>query len=424
MARNLYLIFGPPGSGKTSQAIDLARSLRLDHLSWGTIDRDPAKRVQYRKLFEVIDKKGTEDKSRSRLIGKIVEAEIKLLDKQCGLVLDGFPRRLDEAKDLVKITKRYGFEIKAVIRVNPSLESAFDRFNKRHICKRCKTLYDDDLNPAKLKGKCDIDGQNLYKKKTPLNEIEKDFLSYLSESVGATNHLRPYAEMYFDVSGDDEDMLVHSNILMKLKAHQKNSFHVYQRQSSANLETKFGKFKMITYLSRIDYCHQLAIVKGKVENNYNVLVRVHSSCITGDIFNSEKCDCGAQLHEALRLIEHKKNGVLIYLFQEGRGINIVNKLFAYDLQSQGLDTVEANEKLGFPAEMRKYEAVKDILDDLRIKSINLITNNPDKINKLTDLGVVVQQTTGLEIKPGIFNSHYLQTKKNKMGHRLSKYRIK
>lgn len=414
------MVFGPPGSGKTMHADSLSKSLHLEHLSWGTIQRDQQKRALYSKLFNRIDSNDTDDKSRSIFISKIIKLELENINSDKNVILDGFPRRIEEARELLKIAKANNLEIKAIIRINPSLETAFKRFNERFACSKCNALYDNELNPPVKVGICDSDNNKLHRLKISRIEIEKDFLSYLSESIDAVSYLKPYSDTCFDVSGDDEAILVHSNILMKLKNHLKDNIRLFDRMSSSKLETTFGDFKMISYLSRIDYSHHLAVIKGEVENCCNVLVRVHSSCITGDIFGSQKCDCGDQLHTALKLIEKEGKGVLIYLFQEGRGINIVNKLMAYELQTQGLDTVEANEKLGFPSEMRKYEAAKDILSDLKIKSINLITNNPDKINKLTDLGIAVQQTTRLEIKPGRHNYRYLNTKREKMGHNLTK----
>lgn len=207
--------------------------------------------------------------------------------------------------------------------------------------------------------------------------------------------------------------------MLKLKDRIKDTYQIYQRQSSSIVETKYGTFRLIAYQSRVDYSYHLALVKGNLRGSKGVLMRVHSSCITGDIFGSYKCDCGGQLQSAMKQIEKEGRGILIYLFQEGRGINIINKLKTYNLQRLGYDTVEANEKLSFPAELREYPIVREILKDLGVISVRLLTNNPDKINKITDLGVIVEDVVPIEINPNIFNARYLQTKKNKMGHKLT-----
>lgn len=175
---------------------------------------------------------------------------------------------------------------------------------------------------------------------------------------------------------------------------------------------------MFTYLSKVDYKENLAIIKGSVKNKRGVLLRVHSSCITGDILGSLKCDCGEQLQKALKTIEKSNVGILIYLHQEGRGINIINKIHAYELQGKGADTVEANTLLKLPVDMREYGAVKDILSDLEVKSIKILTNNPDKVYKLEELGIMVESVVPLEIKPHKHNKKYLLVKKNKMNHNL------
>jgi 3,4-dihydroxy 2-butanone 4-phosphate synthase/GTP cyclohydrolase II len=171
-------------------------------------------------------------------------------------------------------------------------------------------------------------------------------------------------------------------------------------------------------LSKVDYKHHLALVKGNVRNKRGVLLRIHSSCMTGDIFGSLKCDCGKQLEKALKIINKAGQGVLIYLYQEGRGINIINKIDAYNLQRKGADTVMANELLKLPPDMREYTAAKDILSDLGVRSVKILTNNPDKIYKLEELGIIVESSIPLEIRPHKYNKKYLATKKNKMGHTL------
>jgi 3,4-dihydroxy 2-butanone 4-phosphate synthase/GTP cyclohydrolase II len=187
---------------------------------------------------------------------------------------------------------------------------------------------------------------------------------------------------------------------------------------SVNFPTRYGNFRMILFEDILTKEAHLAVVKGDVKNKRNVLVRLHSSCETGDIFHSLRCDCGDQLETALKIIEQKGQGVLLYMHQEGRGIGLVNKLKAYHLQEKGLDTVEANVTLGFPSDLRDYCIGAQILSKLEIKSINLMTNNPQKIVGLEGYGLKIAKRIPVEISPTKANKKYLNTKKEKMGHML------
>ncbi|MFQ5579489.1 MAG: bifunctional 3,4-dihydroxy-2-butanone-4-phosphate synthase/GTP cyclohydrolase II [Nitrospiria bacterium] len=192
-----------------------------------------------------------------------------------------------------------------------------------------------------------------------------------------------------------------------------------KRVAEANLPTEYGDFKAIAYQNEIDHeCH-IALVKGKVKGKRPILVRVHSGCVTGDIFVSKRCDCGEQLHAALRQIEKEKSGVLLYLNQEGRGIGLVNKLKAYGLQDSGRDTVQANMDLGFKDDLRDYGIGAQILVDLGLRTIRLMTNNPRKIVGLDGYGLEVSERVPIETAPHEENVHYLRTKKDKLGHILS-----
>jgi len=191
-----------------------------------------------------------------------------------------------------------------------------------------------------------------------------------------------------------------------------------KRETSVDFPTEFGDFKLHLFSSTIDGHHHLALTKGKVDSGSNLLVRIHSSCLTGDVFGSCRCDCGQQLHEAMRLIEAEGSGVILYMRQEGRGIGLVNKLHAYKLQEKGLDTVEANEKLGFGADLRDYGISAQILTDLGVKSVRLLTNNPKKVLGLQGYGVDIVERIDLQIKPSRFNQRYLATKRDKLGHLL------
>lgn len=203
--------------------------------------------------------------------------------------------------------------------------------------------------------------------------------------------------------------------LIKYRKHQEK---LIKKIVEANLPTKYGNFKLAAYESLIDNYQHLALIKGNVRGKKNVLVRVHSECLTGDIFGSKKCDCGEQLEQALKLIAKKKTGVILYMRQEGRGIGLINKLHAYCLQDQGCDTVEANNKLGFADDLRDYGIGAQILADLGLTSIQLITNNPRKVVGLEGYGLRITKTIPLKIKPNKYNKKYLLTKKKKLGHKL------
>ncbi|MBD3307005.1 bifunctional 3,4-dihydroxy-2-butanone-4-phosphate synthase/GTP cyclohydrolase II [candidate division KSB3 bacterium] len=192
-----------------------------------------------------------------------------------------------------------------------------------------------------------------------------------------------------------------------------------KRVATVQLPTQYGDFTLIGYENAIDTLDHVAIITGDLHAQKSVLVRVHSECLTGDVFGSQLCDCGAQLHRAMELIQHEGAGVIIYLRQEGRGIGLSNKLRAYELQAQGRDTVEANEELGFKPDLRDYGIGAQILADLGLKNIRLLTNNPTKIIGLEGYGLHVVERVPIEIPPSQKNLRYLQAKKTKMGHLLT-----
>jgi 3,4-dihydroxy 2-butanone 4-phosphate synthase/GTP cyclohydrolase II len=203
-----------------------------------------------------------------------------------------------------------------------------------------------------------------------------------------------------------------------LIAYRRRHDKLVERVVATRLPTTFGDFEAVGYRSLVDDKHHVALVKGEVAGESDVLVRVHSECLTGDVFHSLRCDCGEQLESALSMIEREGRGVLLYLSQEGRGIGLLNKLRAYRLQEDGLDTVEANERLGLPADLRDYGIGAQILVDLGLSSIRILTNNPKKIRGLEGYGLSVSGQLPIEHAPNEHNAAYLRTKAERMGHTL------
>jgi 3,4-dihydroxy 2-butanone 4-phosphate synthase / GTP cyclohydrolase II len=203
-----------------------------------------------------------------------------------------------------------------------------------------------------------------------------------------------------------------------LIAYRRRNDRLVERVVATRLPTAFGDFEAVGYRSLVDEKHHVALVKGEVSGHADVLVRVHSECLTGDVFHSLRCDCGEQLEAALGMIEREGEGVLLYLSQEGRGIGLLNKLRAYRLQEDGFDTVEANERLGLPADLRDYGIGAQILADLGLSSIRILTNNPKKIRGLEGYGLSVSAQIPIEQAPNEHNTDYLRTKARRMGHIL------
>jgi len=189
--------------------------------------------------------------------------------------------------------------------------------------------------------------------------------------------------------------------------------------ATAKLPTDYGDFEIRVYENSADGETHTALVRGEMGNGEGVLARVHSACLTGDVFHSVRCDCGAQLDTAMRRIGAEGRGVVLYMNQEGRGIGLANKIRAYALQDQGCDTVEANERLGFPADKRDYRMGVQMLRDLGIRSIRLLSNNPKKFAGVTGDGLLVSERLPIEIPASEFSRRYLKTKKDKLGHLLS-----
>ena len=206
--------------------------------------------------------------------------------------------------------------------------------------------------------------------------------------------------------------------IKNLQTWRKYHEHFVECVASPLLPCKYGTFHAHAYINKLNGEHHIALVKGNIGDGQNVLVRVHSECLTGDTFGSLRCDCGDQLASAMLQVEKEGRGIVLYMRQEGRGIGLVNKLKAYELQESGMDTVEANEALGFNADEREYYIGAQILADLGVKTIRLLTNNPDKMYQLADFGLEIVERVPIEIQANTYDEKYLETKREKMGHLL------
>jgi adenylate kinase family enzyme len=316
----LFILFGPPGAGKTTQSLLLQEKLGWHYISWGKISREIMNNYgKYKSCYAIVKKLTEENKPfPPGFVANILDQEIKSLLKNnkevSAIIMDGFPRRLSEAHELLDIMRNNGLYLDSIIKFNVNFETIKQQINERMFCPKCGRFYNPVLKPKK-EGYCDADGTRLIKRPDDYLEILKDrFDVYMEESLDAFNFLTKYAVNSYNVNADQDPISLFAEIISKLKTRNKINYQLYHKVGQTKLMTEFGEFNLIGYQNKINYDYHLVLVKGDVKNKRAVPLRIHSACITGDIFQSKKCDCGKQLQKSLELINKNGLGLVIYLF--------------------------------------------------------------------------------------------------------------
>jgi 3,4-dihydroxy 2-butanone 4-phosphate synthase / GTP cyclohydrolase II len=346
-----------------------------------------------------------------------------------GLICVALTEERAELLDLMPMTKRNTEVMCTAFTVSVDASPRFGVTTGISAHDRAKTielLVDPDTRPADLRRPGHV---------FPLRAVPGGVLRRVGQTEASVDLARlaglPPAGVICEILNDDGSMARRPELeqfarrhdlrfitVAQIVAYRLQNERLVQRIAEAQLPTPFGEFRVVAFENQVDQREHVALVKGTVEGRRNVLVRMHSECMTGDIFHSLRCDCGEQLHAAMRRIEEEGLGAIVYLRQEGRGIGLANKIRAYSLQDAGQDTVEANESLGFKPDLRDYGIGAQILLDLGLSSIRLLTNNPRKIVGLEGYGLKITGREPLQIAPGAHNSGYLDTKRSKLGHLL------
>lgn len=408
---------GPPASGKSTQGRLLSSRAGFEYISWGGISRllkkgNTALGSRLRECDRECQPHPAREISEHLINHFIMPAE--LAGKSW--IIDGFPRSLAEFEAFEDLLRTQLLSLSHVVILSLNEETSLSRARGRRICPECDATFseEDDLDV------CPRDGADLQTRSDD-SLIRERLEFYCEDTLPLICYLtttQPRAAKTIEAESDTHTVFRSISDHLGIDKLGQNSWRGSWSDlvASAKLPTEYGMLQVLAFEHRLSKDTHLALVSGNPLGGYRIPVRIHSSCITGDIFQSKKCECGSQLDLALKYICEKDSGVLIYLFQEGRGIGIVNKLRAYRLQELGADTVEANRALLLPDDARTYEVAVDIIRFSGALSIELLTNNPSKVANLLTLGVNVVSAIPLKAEYGWECTNYMQTKREKMGH--------